>query len=307
MGMSLFDMFNFDPSSTPGFFPQNQGSGPSYDFPAQQFRDDSFASFMNPMQNLMQQMPQTQNYFSALSQGPTVQNSQPSLGRTIGSALAGLAQSVTNPSAGAAIAAQGMAAPYERKVDDYQRNIANLGRSAQQEQGLMGLSRQFANDQFTREQQGFENRFKEDQLGQAGQLGNRKLDVEEKDLSAKIAQANLDRALQEKKITIDQYNSESQRISANSNAARDSAMSDYYRRIATVRENPTPKAKPESNAVVQSKLKAELLTDPTFEGMIDYQGRINPEELNKNPNAMERLRQIYRRLGLAPSNDIGLQ
>jgi len=304
--MSLFDMFNSNP-----FLAQDQGGGGGggvgyNQFPIQQFQDDNFASFMNPMQNLASQMPQTQNYFSALSQAPTIQNSQPSLGRFIGSALAGLAQSVTNPGAGAAIAAQGMRAPYENKVEDYQRNIQNLGRAAQGEQGLMGLSRQLSNDEFARSQQGAENQFKWSELSQRGSLGNRELDVKDKTLQQQVSQQALERALQEKKISVDQYQAATQRINANSNASRDSAMSKYYEQMGNAKENPIAKTNAPNAALIEQQYGARIMSDPILAEYLTADGNFKPG-LKQDPNAMERLREIQRELGLLPNNNIGLK
>ncbi len=308
--MGLLDFLGFGQQdtfggSTPTFFPRNSGSDYGSDFPMQSFRDDSFASFMNPLQN---QLPQTQNYFSALQDMPTREDYKPSLGRNIGAALAGIAAGIgSGPTAGAQAAFQIRNAPYERAMGEYQQNISNLGKAAQGEQGLAAFAEKMAQDQFARQQGMGELGLKGAQLEQQGKLGGRELDIKEKSLTAQIAQQALERALQEKKISVEQYNAATQRLNAQTQQGEAQSKADYYKGLLGVKQNPpAPGVKP-SAAYTKEQMLSYFRGDPVLNQYLKNDGSLDIEGLREDPNAAERLNQIYRKLGLQPSEDIGLR
>lgn len=292
-------LFDFD-----SYFPQeDQQQLYSNNFPGQSFRDDSFASFMNPLQNMM---PQTQNYFTALQNIPQRRDYQPSLGRGIGSILAGLAASFTNPDAGAEIAAAGLSAPYERAVGEYGQKLQNLGRAAQGEQGLATFAEKMAQDQFARNQFAQTQGLAERQLTQAGQLGNRGIDVQEKQLANTAAQQALERALNEKRISVEQYNAATQRLNAEANKAEGQSRTEYYKKLIGIKENPPEAGIKPSAELNNQRLKSALMSDPIVSQYVNHLGQIDIQKLNEDPDAQQQLRHIYMQLGLIPRPDVQL-
>lgn len=303
--MGLFDFGNFDFSSpTPTYFPRNQGMG-SFDFPSQSFRDDSFASFMNPSQNYM---PMTQDYFSALQNAPTREEYKPSLGRKIGAGLAGLAASFTNPQAAGDITFGALNAPFMRAQGDYQQRLGNLAQGARGEQGLAALARQMSADEFERSKFGQELGFKESELAQKGALGGREIDLKGRILESDLKQKELDRALAEKRISTEQYNSATQRM--NAETQRQSA-NDPMRYLGAVLSgvgslNRAGAQGQPSAAMTDTRISATIQTDPVLNKYIKSDGNIDIAGIRDDPNAAERLAEIYRQLGVTQSNDIRL-
>lgn len=304
--MGLFDFLGFDPNqqfsnSDPGIYNIPKGMNQQFsnsgygNFPVQQFQDNSFA-------NMMSQMPQTQNFMELLSQQPRQEDYSPGWGRGILAALAGIAGGLGgNPSAGGDIAGSIAGAPFLNAMSQYQTRLGGARQGAGLENNLMGLSRQFANDQFEKDKFGQQLGFQQDQLAQQGGIANREIDTKNKILENQIAQAGLDRALQEKKISVDQYQAATGRIDANANASQSNAMAEFY-----TRKHPGGYFGQPNAAMTKEQLKATLFSDPVLRDYVDYEGDIDIEKLRKDPNAAMRLQQLYQQLGLIPRPDIAL-
>jgi hypothetical protein len=299
--MGLFDgLFGFGGFTSPG--------QPMNGFPTQEFRNDSFASFMNPMQNFM---PATRSYMDEMQNIPRYEDHKAGIGRTIGAALAGLAAGIGNPNAGAGVASSIVNQPYMRAMGDFAHRAGGLQDAAKAEQGLAGLARQFSNDAFQRSQFGAELGLKNrgldlegQKLTQQGALGNREIDVKDKALQNQMQQAALDRALQEKKISIDQHQAESQRLNALTNQKQGEAQANYWNQLGQAKLNPPDKNTPPSAALLEMQAGSRIQTDPILSNP-SFMSRDNdgnrvfdPQKAMQNPQAAERLMQIYRDLGL---------
>lgn len=293
--MGLFDgFFNFDMGS-PG---QPTGGG---GFPLDSFRQDSFASMMNPVQNYM---PQTRSFFDLLQNVPQREDHKLGLGRGIGAALAGLAASFNGPGAGAAVASSIANAPFNDEMADFRTAFDAKRQGASAEQGLMNLNRQFANDQFQRSQFGREMGLKESQLAQQGALGNREIDVKEKSLANQQAQQVLDRALAEKKISIDQHQAETQRLNAIANQGQSNAMAGYYQKMGDARQNPQFKADAPNASVMELQFKTAIKADPIFANPNFYSKNsdgdtvFDIQKVMQDPVAARKFQELGRQYGL---------
>jgi len=264
-------------------------------FDVQPFRNDSFSSMMS-------QMPQTQGFMEMLGQQPRREDYQPSTGRRIGGILAGLAGSFGGGN-GAGITSSIVNQPFGNAVQDYQRELGNARQGAQFETGLAQLSRQFSQDNFQREQAGNELGLKRDQLTQQGALGNREIDVKQEALKNQQAQQVLDRALQERKISVDQYQAATGRINANTNVEQTKNQGDYQKAmLANKGQGTQPSA-----AFVDQRLDAAIRSDTVLSPYLLQNGEINFEAMKEDPMAMMKLRNVYQQLGLVPRPDIALR
>lgn len=295
--MGLFDgLFNFgNDYLSPGQPTGGQG------FPLDSFRQDSFASMMNPIMNYM---PQTRSYFDLIQNVPQREDHKLGLGRGIGAALAGLAASFNSPGAGAAVAGSIANAPYLNEMQDFNTRLGAARQGAAAEQGLANLARQFSNDQFQRSQFGQEMGLKEAQLAQQGALGNREIDVKEKALENQQRQQELDRLLQERKITIDQYQSETARINANANVGQSNAMARYYDEMGKAKQNPPDRQFAPNASMSELQFKTAIRADPLFANPkffsrnSDGDNVFDPQKVMQDPEAARRFAEIARQYGL---------
>ena len=137
----------------PGFEYSNQ-------FPVQDFRDNSLGSMLG---SFMQAAPQTRNYFDFLGQGaPQYEDYKPSFGRALLSGLAGGIAGMKNPMQGIDVAQSISSQPYMQALDQYMMRKQGLGEASKAEMGMLGLARQFGQDQTSQNQfsqnLGFQNR-----------------------------------------------------------------------------------------------------------------------------------------------------
>lgn len=332
--MGLFDFFGFNPTSPTKYAPDNEGfgggggesqsggfnfgaglanlfgggnrggmnadfsGGNSNPFPVDSFRNDSFSSMLS-------QFPQSQGFMELLSQQPRREDFKPSLGRKIGAGLAGIASSFGNPNSGGDVAFNILNRPFQRANEDYQMRLNNARQGAGLEQGLAGLFRQFGNDEFQRNQAGQELGLKRDQLTQQGALGNREIDVKQKALENQAAQQQLDRALQERRISIDQYQAATQRLNAETNQKEAASRDAYYKGMLANKQNPQPK--PPNSAMINQRLDSMIRTDSVLSPYLTQNGKLDFEKVREDPMATMKLKSIYQQLGLMPSPDIELR
>ena len=321
--MAYFDDFNFNPFSAS----QSQGQSanpweanqfPQYDpgslggqqqFPTDDFRMSSFASMMNPMHNFMDQMPATQAYMSQLGNVPRYQDYRPGIGRGIGAALAGLAASFNSPQAGAAVASSIAGAPYMRALQDFQIRTGAMGQAAGAEQALAKQGLEFGKSagqqalgmgELGLKQQGLG--LEERKITQAGELGEKEIGLKTKVLENSIAQASLDRALQEKKISVEQYNSATQRLNAETAQQEGVSRSDYWKSLIGVKEHPPEK--PTTNPeLIGQQVFSELSSNPLTSKYVSSSGRVNMKGgifssgLQDDPQALEVYKQIRKKYG----------
>jgi len=262
---------------------------------------------MNPQQNYM---PAQKSYLDFMSQAPpTQEDNQMGFWGRLASGLTGAAANLAQPGSGTGITQGLLDDKYNRAMQDYRTKGESLGRAAQSEQGLAGLARQMSNDQFQRSQFGSELDLKQaglglerDKLTQQGALGNREIDLKSKTFENQLLQQGYDRALQEKKISIDQYNSATQRLNAETNQTQGTAQANYWNQLGQAKLNPPDKAP--SAPLLEMQAGSRIQTDPIL-SQRDFMTRDNdgnfvfdPQKAMKNPQAAERLIQIYRDLGL---------
>jgi len=299
-------------------------------FPVDQFRSDQLGNSMldlyqpqmdfsnfNPAQPSPSfQAPAQSSYLDFLQQAPPSREdfNQP-LWQKILTAIGGIATGYTqkDPRAGFQFVQQMQDLPYNQALQDYKLKAENLARGADVEKAKLGLERQFAGDERQASQFGQELGFKQQQLGQqSSQFGQemglkgRDIDLRTQILENQNQQAALDRALQEKRISIQQYDSATQRLRAETDQkqANDpmrylgsimSGMGSFGRSPFGPMGQNYSQSQP-SAAMLELQAGAAIQSDPLLSQYVDSEGNLNIRKMP--PEAQAKLQEIYKKLGI---------
>jgi len=297
------------------------------EFPVEQFRNDQLGNSMlrlyqpqmefsnfNPAQSYS--TPAQSSYLDFLQQAPPQREdfNQP-LWQKILTAIGGIATGYTqkDPRAGFQFVQQMQDLPYNQALQDYRLKAENLARGADIEKVKLGLERQFAADERQATQFGQELGFKREQLGQqASQFGQemglkgQDIDLRTKILENQMQQAALDRALQEKRISVEQYNSATQRLRAET---EQKSASDPMRYLGSIMSGMgsfgrSPfgplgqnynQSQP-SAAMLELQAGAAIQSDPILSQYVNSEGNLNIRKMP--PEAQARFQEIYKKIGI---------
>jgi len=289
-----------------GYYNPGQFMGPpasgQFDFPVQDFRQQSFAQGMNGFAPLFGggNTPAISRYQEYLGSTPERQDYQPNIWGKILASISGLSAGVKSPAAGIQTALGVMDIPYQRALDQYKIEEPGLRQAASLEEKQLGDKRQFLRDQQAAQIAAQQRAWEEQKFGLQFGLDQGKFGLEQKKYELETRKAAVDEAYKQGQLTLEQYQSETGRINAEANAAQSAASA----ALSRARVQWGPQGNQPTFGENKFAFDQALYSDPILKENFDDKGKFHPETLGEFQ--MQRYEQLLRQFGLSPSLNIGL-
>ena len=208
--------------------------------------------------------------------------------------LAGGAANFAQPGSGIGVTRGLLDEKYNRALEQFNQRKTALGGAAQLEQANRGFNQGILSDLAKQQQFGATYGLQREELGQKGA----DLNLRTKILENEMQQKQLDRALAEKRISIEQYQAASQRMNAETQRQQANDPMRYLGPILTgmggfnrgMNQNqPQPSA-----PISEMRINAAVAADPVLSTMLDDNGEPDLNKIANDPVAASRYQQLIR-------------